>query len=207
MQVLNLCKIWDVTACRSSDPRSRGCRQQSASEDKWPGLGSEPGSAKNLGGTKKPLTYEEMLNKPCCYHTLEANKPANHSTRQCSWYQRTLQEGSSGAIRPSAPASQPNIPRPPPPTSGANAVRVSQPQRGPPPRPVNVVHTRNDNGAGPSNQVGQQQGNYREAHQSYVVFVTEPTGGERCDPGGAQVLALVRDGDHVEPEGSSQSYA
>ena len=38
-----------------------------------------------------------------------------------------------------------------------------------------MVLTRNDNGAGPSNQAGQQQGNYREAHKSYVVFVTEPT--------------------------------
>ena len=136
---------------------------------------------------KKPLTYEEMLNKPCCYHTLEANKPANHSTRQCSWYQRTLQEGSSGAVRQNAPASRPNIPRPPPPTSGANAVRLPPPPRGPPPRPVNVVHTRNDNG----NQAGHQQSNYREAHQSYVVFVTEPTDRKSVRQRAMEVNAVI----------------
>ena len=33
----------------------------------------------------------------------------------------------------------------------------------------------NNNNAGPSRQGEYPQGDYREAHQSYVVFVTEPT--------------------------------
>ena len=96
----------------------------------------------------------------------------NHTTRQCSWYQRT----SRAPQRPLPPQPRPT------PLTGANAVPVNAP-----PRPtdngrgaenVNQVvnntnnnnNTNNKNNAGPS-----RQNEYREHHQSYMVFVTEPT--------------------------------
>ena len=32
-----------------------------------------------------PVTFEAMLDGPCRYHTTDPRKPANHSTRNCSW--------------------------------------------------------------------------------------------------------------------------
>ena len=49
-------------------------------------------------------------------------------------------------------------------------------QRQADPKPVNQVNVGgNNNNTGPSRQGEYPQGDYREAHHSYVVFVTEPT--------------------------------
>ena len=43
-------------------------------------------------------------------------------------------------------------------------------------KPVNLVNMGgNNSNAGPSQQGGYPGNDYKEAHQSYVVFVTEPT--------------------------------
>ena len=50
-------------------------------------------------------------------------------------------------------------------------------QRQAPLKPVNMVDRRgnNDDNPGPSQQGGYPDNSYREPHQSYVVFVTEPS--------------------------------
>ena len=65
----------------------------------------------------------------------------------------------------------------PVPLTGANTIPVNVPPPRPAaPRPVNHVNVGgNNSNAGPSHQAEYRQGEYREAHQSYVVFVTEPT--------------------------------
>ena len=35
------------------------------------------------------FTYEKMLDSLCKYHTANPRRPANHTTRQCSWHERT----------------------------------------------------------------------------------------------------------------------
>ena len=63
------------------------------------------------------------------------------------------------------------------PLTGANAIPVIPPfTRQADSKPVNQVNVGgNNNNIGPSRQGEYPQGDYREAHQSYVVFVTEPT--------------------------------
>lgn len=40
---------------------------------------------KEWNGPSQALTFEAMLDGPCKYHTIDPRKPANHSTRNCSW--------------------------------------------------------------------------------------------------------------------------
>ena len=63
------------------------------------------------------------------------------------------------------------------PLSGANATPVNAASPRPAaPRPVNVVNVGNNNiNARPSRQNEYPGNDYREAHASYVIFVTEPT--------------------------------
>ena len=119
------------------------------------------------------LTFEAMLDGPCRYHTIDPRKPANHSTRNCSWTLRIQADGQKGP-GPRAP-NRPNY-RPNAPLSGANTTPVNQRAPRPAPaKPVNMVDMGNDNGnPGPSQQGGYPANSYREAHQSYMVFVTEP---------------------------------
>ena len=68
------------------------------------------------------LTFEAMLDGPCRYHTTDPRKPANHSTRNCSWTLRIQADGQKGP--PPRVASRPNY-RPNTPLSGANATPVN----------------------------------------------------------------------------------
>ena len=140
-----------------------------------------------------------MLEGPCRYHTSNPRKPANHSTKNCSWYQRTIREaqGGMGQTRtgypprypPRAPArpAQAQLTGP-----NAEAMQVQQNMRpagtwqnnvsqvmGPAPvvarkdtsyinQQANLNPGNNQYQGGPS-----RQNEYREHHQSYVVFVTE----------------------------------
>ena len=56
---------------------------------------------------------------------------------------------------------------------------------------MNMVNVGNDNGVGPSNQAVYQQGNYRDAHESYVVFVTQPTDRKSVRQHALEVNALI----------------
>ena len=127
-------------------------------------------------------TFEKMWDGPCSYHTPNPRRPANHSTRQCSWNQRIIKEGSNGPARPRFP------PRPQVPLSGANAEAVRAPQAMRPAgtwqENVNQVagvapnnHQTNNNRANNANiNAGPSHRNeYREHHHSYMVFVTEST--------------------------------
>ena len=147
---------------------------------------------KKFGNQKKPwdagqkkawqerpkYTMEMMLDGPCSFHTPDPRKPANHTSRHCSWMNRILQ-GNVGL--PPAPRGLP----PPPPLSGANTQAMPhQPAYAANRDQPAAIHQVNNNpnvGRGQANNsnsnAGPSQGrnNYREHHQSYVVFVTEPT--------------------------------
>ena len=114
-----------------------------------------------------------MWEGPYSYHTPNPRRPANLITRQCSWNQRVAREGSNGAPPPRYP---PRPTAPPAQLTGVNAEAVRAPQRMKPPgtwaENVNQVvnGTNNNNNADPS-----RQNEFREHHQSYMVFVTEST--------------------------------
>ena len=102
-----------------------------------------------------------MLDGPCSFHTKHPSRPPNHTTWNCSWYQRK-------------PAGVGPVSRPAP-LVGANTQPLNTQQRPADDRrrPENVnqvANGANKNNAGPS-----RQNDYREHHQSYMVFVTEPT--------------------------------
>jgi hypothetical protein len=104
-----------------------------------------------------------MLDQPYSFHTSNPSKPANHTTRQCSWFQR-------------AGKGDGNLPPPPPPLTGANTQVVNAPQRyaGNRDKQVAVNQVRDQPGNNNNNNVGPGgQNEYREHHQSYCVFVTE----------------------------------
>ena len=51
---------------------------------------------KEWNGSNVPPTFEVMLDGPYRYHTTDPRKPANHSTRNCSWHHRIQVEGQRG---------------------------------------------------------------------------------------------------------------
>ena len=112
-------------------------------------------NAKKLLGTRP--------DEPCSYHTKHPSRPAQHTNRDCSRNRRP-RENTGPATRPA-------------PVTGANAIPVNTPARPVDnrvrPQDVNQVadmaNTNNNPNAGPS-----RQNQYREPHQSYMVFVTEP---------------------------------
>ena len=76
-----------------------------------PAWGQNQDGKRSWSDQRKPLTYEAMLDGPCSYHTHDPRGPANHSSRQCSWYQRTLKEGGgSGGNQMGAPQRPTTIP-------------------------------------------------------------------------------------------------
>ena len=90
-----------------------------------------------------PMTYESMIDGPCCYHTTDPRKPANHTIRQCSWNHRIREEAvKAGGNRGAPPRQFPQKPNPN--LSGANAtpMNAAPPTRPAPARPVNVVNVR-----------------------------------------------------------------
>ena len=155
-----------VVAVYQEQPDAGNSQRQKSSGPAW-------GQNRKCGVEKLRLTYEAMLDGPCSYHTHDPRRPANHSTRQCSWYQRTRMEAGGNQMgtpqRPPAPRSVP--------LTGANTILVNAPPPRPAAsRPVNQVDVGGSNGnAGPGRRVRYCQDEYREAHQGYVVFITEPT--------------------------------
>jgi hypothetical protein len=123
--------------------------------------GQRQGSDQKKPWQDRPkYTYEMMLDQPCSFHTPHPGKPANHTTRQCTWFQRVGK-------------AEGNPLPPPPPLTGANTQSVKAPSK--------YIGSREKREA--VNQVGNQANNnaahdgrndYKEHHQSYVVFVTEP---------------------------------
>ena len=74
-------------------------------------------------------TYEKMLDGPCRYHTTNPRRPANHSTRQCSWYDCTVRDAVAGKNNPPQPRYPPKAPpRPALQLTGANADGVGDSQ-------------------------------------------------------------------------------
>jgi hypothetical protein len=115
------------------------------------------------------------MDKPCCFHTFQPDKPANHLTKNCSWLDDILagRAGPFGLARPPVPAA-PSL------LTGANTVAV-------PPRPANPGNQNNGGNAG-VHQVehnynpefyggGPAEGwnEYKHPDQSYMVFETEKT--------------------------------
>ena len=71
---------------------------------------------------KPNYTYNVMLDQPCKFHMLTPDRPANHKTRDCAWYQRIKAEEKG--------EKEEMPPPPPPPLTGANAVAiVAQPRQ------------------------------------------------------------------------------
>ena len=88
-----------------------------------------------------PVTFEAMLDGPCRYHTIDPRKPANHSTRNCSWTLRIQADGQKGPAprAPNRPSYRPNAP-----LSGANATPVNT--GAPRPAPAKLVNMVNMGG-------------------------------------------------------------
>ena len=85
------------------------------------------------------VTFEAMLDGPRRYHTIDPRRPANHSTRNCSWTLRIQADGQRAQPPPRAPA-RPSY-RPNAPLSGANATPVNQgAPRQAAAKPVNMVN-------------------------------------------------------------------
>jgi hypothetical protein len=95
---------------------------------------------KNAGaGQKKQLPkyiVDLAMDKPCCFHTFQPGKLANHLTRNCSWLDDIL-AGRAGPIM----SARPSIPAAPLTLTGANTVAV-------PPRPANPGNQTNGGNAG-----------------------------------------------------------
>ena len=53
-----------------------------------PAWGQNQEGKRPWGDQKQSLTYEAMLDGPCSFHTQNIRRPANHTTRQCSWCRR-----------------------------------------------------------------------------------------------------------------------
>jgi hypothetical protein len=95
---------------------------------------------KNVGpGQKKQwpkYTVGLAMDKPCCFHTFQPDKLANHLTRNGFWIDDIL----AGRACPFRPA-RPPVPAAPSPLTGANTIVV-------PPRPANPGNQNNSSNAG-----------------------------------------------------------
>jgi hypothetical protein len=116
------------------------------------------------------------MDKPCCFHTFQLDKPMNHLTRNCSWLDDIL----VGRACPFGPA-RPPVPAAPSSLTCANTVVV-------PPRPANPRNQNNVRNVG-VNQVelnynpefygggpAAGQNEYKDPDESYMVFETEKNG-------------------------------
>ena len=162
-----------VAAVDQNQPDAGNSQRQKSSGTQW---GQKQDDKKQWSDQKKPwedrprFTSEMMMDGPCSYHTPHPSKPANHTTRQCSWYQRIAREGGN-----SLPPSSQQDRQLPLPLTGANTQALNAP-----PKPVenrrkpeNVNQV--DNQANNNNAGASRRNEYQEHHQSYMVFVTEPT--------------------------------
>ena len=150
-----------VNAVEQNQPGPGNSQRQKTNGPAW---GQRNDGKKPWDGQKKQwpakYTFESMLDQPCKFHTFHPSRPSNHTTRDCEWMQR------AGNVRP-----QQQLP-PPPPLTGANSValnaQMAQNQVKNPPEAVNQVVQPNDRYLGPD------RNEYREHHQSYIIFVTQP---------------------------------
>ena len=92
--------------------------QPNAGSSQRPKINGPPWSQNQEGkkpwgqDTQLPATYEAMLDGPCRYHTNDKRGPAHHSTRQCSWYHRTLREGAGAGGNQRVGPPRPPLPKP-----------------------------------------------------------------------------------------------
>ena len=154
-----------VAAVDQDQPGAGSSQRQKNSGPQW---GRNEDGKKQWSDQKKPaedrprFTFEMMVDGPCSYHTMHPSRPANHTTRQCSWYQRIEREGGN------------SLP-PPPPLTGANTQILNAPPKLVDNRRKSENVNQVDNRANNNNAGGTRRNEYQEHHQSYVVFVTEPT--------------------------------
>jgi hypothetical protein len=104
-------------AAVQDNPEAGGSQRQKTGGQPWGGLKKQWGEKKPWHDQPK-YTMESAMNQPCRFHTPHPSKPANHTTRNCSWTQRLMKEGLGG------------LP-PPPPLTGANAQPVQAPANWP----------------------------------------------------------------------------
>ena len=88
----------------TQDQPDAGSSQRQKTNDS-PAYGQNQEATMQWNNQRKPweakpvLTYEAMLDGPCSFHTIDARRPANHSTRQCSWYERAMKDGPAARPR------------------------------------------------------------------------------------------------------------
>ena len=193
---------FQVNAVNPSQSGSGGAQKPKIEGQAWtPNQNqNQGGGAKQWQESGPPVTYESLVNGPCIYHGRNGRTP-NHTTLQCSFHHRTAAEGAKAGANRSGPPNQWRRPQYPnaqqqnkltmaaqnQSLTGANStpVHAAQNQKPAQAKPVNAVSAQgnnNDGGVGQSqtwsfeNQRYENPGNdYREVHQSYVVFVTEST--------------------------------
>jgi hypothetical protein len=118
----------------------------------------------NVGQKKQwpKYTLGLAMDKPCCFHTFQPDKPVNHLTRNCSWLDDIL----AGRVGPFGLARPPVLAAPSP-LTGANTIGV-------PPRPANPGNQNNGGNA----DVHQVEHNYNPTvlwRRPSRVFETEKT--------------------------------
>ncbi|KAM0919739.1 hypothetical protein ACQ4PT_007916 [Festuca glaucescens] len=168
-----------VAAVTPDQPEAGNSQRQKTGGQQWNGQKKPWGDKKQHWQEKPKYTYEMMLDQPCSFHTLNPSKPANHTTRQCSWMNR-LRQDEAGK----------NVPLPPPPPLiGANTqVMLAQPTYPPNQDGQEGVHQVNHNN-NPNVVLGRNQ--YTREDQAYVVFVTEPTDRQSVQRRSMEVNAVM----------------
>ena len=90
----------------TQDQPDAGTSQRQKTND-GPAFGQNQEAATQWNNQRKPtweakpiMTYEAMLDGPCSFHTIDARRPANHTTWQCNWYERAMKDGPATGPRP-----------------------------------------------------------------------------------------------------------
>src|SRR3954471_19249598 len=65
-------------------------RQRTNGQQQWvpKNDGKRPYDQRKQYQDRQKYTYEMMLDQPCKFHTPSPSKLANHTTRQCTWFQK-----------------------------------------------------------------------------------------------------------------------
>ena len=93
-----------VAAVNPDQPGAGGVQRPKTNGPAW--SPNQAANTRSWQDPQPPLTYESMLDGPCRYHTTDPRKPANHSTRQCSWNHRIREEGAKAGANRGAPPRQ-----------------------------------------------------------------------------------------------------
>ncbi|KAK1617002.1 hypothetical protein QYE76_022519 [Lolium multiflorum] len=129
-----------------------GSQRKKAGGQPWGGQKKQCGE-KKAWHDQTLYTMESAMDQPCRCHTPNPSKPENHTTRDCSWTRRLMNEGSEA------------LP-PPPPLTGANAQPVqAQPNR--PQQQEGVHQVVEGNNASPHAPQGQNV--YHDPNISYGI--------------------------------------